>query len=392
MEHVDILVAGGGIAGLTAAARMGRDGHQVLLVDPAPLEAPTTGDLRTTAYLQPAIATLTTAGAWQQMQAQGAELRKMRIVDAGGVERVPRDTIDFDGEETGAGAFGWNVPNVAARSALLGTLAEMPNVRIQPEARITGYVTRHEHALLRTDTGQQIAARLVIAADGRESTLRQLAGISHKRWEYGQHALVFVVTHPAPHDGISTEIHRTGGPLTLVPMPDLDGKPCSSVVWMVPGPRARDLAAMDDAMLGAEITAETMGLFSNLEVASKRAVWPIISQVARSLKADRLALIAEAAHVMPPIGAQGLNTSLHDVETLAGLVSGSDDPGADGLLQRYERQILPRTMLRVGGIDLLNRAAMAEPQPLRDLRRAGLKAISGIAPLRRLAIRAGMGG
>jgi 2-octaprenyl-6-methoxyphenol hydroxylase len=326
------------------------------------------------------------------MQSHGAELRKMRIVDAGGAERAPRDTVDFDGAETGAGAFGWNIPNIAARAALLDAIARLPNVRIRPETRVTGYVTRTDHAMLRTDAGDQIQTRLVVAADGRDSTLRRLAGIRHKRWEYGQRGLVFVVTHPNPHQGISTEIHRTGGPLTLVPMPDLDGKPCSSVVWMVPGPRAQDLAAMDDSALGAEITAETMDLFGDLTVAGPRATWPIISQIAVELKADRLALIAEAAHVMPPIGAQGLNTSLHDVETLATLVAQAPDPGAPDLLRRYEQQILPRTMLRVGGIDLLNRAAMTEFQPLRDLRRVGLNAIGNIAPLRRLAIRTGMGG
>jgi 2-octaprenyl-6-methoxyphenol hydroxylase len=135
-----------------------------------------------------------------------------------------------------------------------------------------------------------------------------------------------------------------------------------------------------------------MQLFGPLTIRSKRAAWPIISQVALNLQADRLALIAEAAHVMPPIGAQGLNTSLHDVETLANLIAGSADPGAGALLQQYERRILPRTLMRIGGIDLLNRAAMAEPQPLRDLRLAGLKLIGEVAPLRRLAIRAGMGG
>lgn len=392
MEQTDILIAGGGIAGLSAAARLGSAGKSVLLVDPAPLTIAGNGDLRTTAYLQPSIQTLTKANAWAAMQVAGAELRTMRIVDAGGVERAPRDSVDFDGQETGAGSFGWNVPNSVARTALMDTISGMTNVQILPQTRVTGYATRMDHAILRTDTGKQIAAKLVIAADGRDSTLRTLADIRHKRWDYGQQALVFVVTHAAPHQGVSTEIHRTGGPLTLVPMPDLDDKPCSSVVWMVPGPRAKTLSQLDDATLSAEITTETMHLFGPLTLAGPRATWPIISQIALSLQADRLALIAEAAHVMPPIGAQGLNTSLHDVETLASLIAEAPDPGAPQLLAQYERQILPRTMARVGGIDLLNRAAMAEPQPLRDLRRAGLKAIAGFPPLRRLAIRAGMGG
>ena len=392
MEKTDILIAGGGIAGLSAAARLGTEGYSVVLVDPSALTESDADDLRTTAFLQPAISTLTTAGAWPAMRTHGAELRVMRIVDAGGVERAPRESVDFKGDETGHESFGWNIPNAAARAALLATLADMPNVRLYPKTRIAGYVPRLDHAILRNDDGAMFAAKLVVAADGRDSELRRIAGIRHHRWDYGQQALVFAVTHAAPHRGVSTEIHRTGGPLTLVPMPDYEGRACSSVVWMTPGRRAAELMEHDDASLSAELTAETMGLFGPLAIVGSRARWPIVSQVALRLRADRLVLIAEAAHVMPPIGAQGLNTSLHDVETLASLLSGTSDPGSDELLQRFERRILPRTLARTAGIDVLNRAAIAEPQPLRDLRRAGLKAIASIPPLRKLAIRTGMGG
>jgi 2-octaprenyl-6-methoxyphenol hydroxylase len=164
---------------------------------------------------------------------------------------------------------------------------------------------------------------------------------------------------------------------------------------MAPGPRAARLHALDDVALGAELTAETMGLFGPLEVTGPRALWPIIGQIATRLAAPRLALVAEAAHVIPPIGAQGLNMSLADIETLARLAGEArakgDDIGAPGLLAAYQRQRYPEMAARVAGIDLLNRAAQAEAQPLRDLRRAGLKAIHGIRPLRRAAMRWGLG-
>lgn len=163
-------------------------------------------------------------------------------------------------------------------------------------------------------------------------------------------------------------------------MPDRDGRACSSVVWMVPGPRAVRLAALDDAGLAGELAAETMGL------AGPRAVWLIVWQVALRLAARHLALVAEAAHLMPPIGAQGLNTSLADIETLAQTIAEADGPCAPDIPARYERRALPATLARVAGVDLLNRAAQADAQPLRDLLRAGLAVIHRIAPLRRLAI------
>ena len=329
------------------------------------------------------------------MAPHAGALWTMRLIDAGGQTREVRETADFTAAEMMDRPFGWNVPNIAIREALLSRLAELPGARLVNGQTVAGLVTRSAEALARLSGGVQIRARLVLAADGRDSGLRAGAGIGVRRWHYGQKALVFAVTHPHPHDGVSTEIHRTGGPLTLVPMPDRDGCPCSSVVWMAPGRRATDLHALDDAALGAELTVETMNLFGPLEIAGPRALWPIIGQIAARLDGQRLALVAEAAHVIPPIGAQGLNMSLADIETLARLAeeaqAASQDIGAPSLLAAYQRRRYPEMVARVAGIDLLNRAAQAEAQPLRDLRRAGLKAIHDVAPLRRLAMRWGLG-
>ena len=399
MIETDILIAGGGIAGMSAAARFAADGHQIVIVDPAPADIGEGSDLRTTAFLEPGIATLTKAGVWDAIKPTGAELRVMRIVDAGGETRTPRETADFDGAETKQGFFGWNVSNKAARVAMMAKLGQLENVDFRFSTTVTGFknTARFADVTISDDKSddETIRAKVVIAADGRNSSLRDMAGIKHKRWAYDQSAMVFVVTHDKPHDNISTEIHRTGGPLTLVPMPDLNGKPCSSVVWMTPAKRADDLNAMSDEALSAEITHDTMNLFGPLTVASPRAVWPMIAQVPNRLIAARLALIAEAAHVVPPIGAQGLNMSLHDIETLADLMAKArlhgQDIGATPLLKSYERRQLPKTLARVGGIDLLNRASMLEPKPLRDLRYAGLSAINRIGPLRKFAIKVGIG-
>jgi 2-octaprenyl-6-methoxyphenol hydroxylase len=395
MIETDILIAGGGIAGMSAAARFAADGHKVMIVDPAPADIGEGTDLRTTAFLQPGIETLKKAGVWDAIKPTGAELRVMRIVDAGGNEMTPRETADFDGAETTQGFFGWNVSNKAARVSLMAKLETLSNVDFRFSTTVTGFTGTARYGEATLSGGETVRAKLVVAADGRNSSLREFAGIKHRRWAYDQSALVFVVTHDKPHDNISTEIHRTGGPLTLVPMPDLDGKPCSSVVWMTPADRARQLYNMDDATLSTEITHDTMSMFGPLTVASPRAIWPMISQVPSRLISARLALVAEAAHVVPPIGAQGLNMSLHDIETLADLMAKAklkgDDIGATTLLKSYERKQLPKTLARVGGIDLLNRASMFEPRTLRDLRYAGLTAINRIGPLRKLAIKVGVG-
>jgi len=232
----------------------------------------------------------------------------------------------------------------------------------------------------------------VIAADGRASPIRRAAGVRVRTTRYGQKALSFAVTHPIPHGNISTEIHRSGGPFTLVPLPDHEGMPSSAVVWMERGPEALRLAALDEEAFNAEMSARSCHILGPLTLASQRGVWPIISQIADRYSAQRTALIAEAAHVMPPIGAQGLNTSLADLRALLDLAKAS--PGTLGdaaMMDAYHRARHGEVAFRMRGIDLLNRASMMDAQPLRDARAMGLNALHALAPVRRGLMRLGMG-
>ncbi len=153
-----------------------------------------------------------------------------------------------------------------------------------------------------------------------------------KTTRYGQKALAFAVTHPIPHDNVSTEIHRSGGPFTLVPLPDLNGMPSSAVVWMEEGPEVQRLAALPQAEFEAAMNARSCCLLGPLTLASRRTVWPIISQIAERMYAERIALVAEAAHVVPPIGAQGLNMSLGDMRVLLELAEAAPDRLGDAAM------------------------------------------------------------
>ena len=222
--------------------------------------------------------------------------------------------------------------------------------------------------------------------------MRQAAGIDVKTTRYGQKALAFAVTHEAPHGGVSTEVHRTGGPFTLVPLPDFDGRPSSAVVWMETGPEVARLADLDVPAFEAEMTARSAGLDGPLKLASARTVWPIISQVAERMEGTRLALVAEAAHVVPPIGAQGLNMSLGDLAALLDLAEA--DPAGLGqrkMLTAYHKARHAEVRARVAGIDALNRASMVEAQALRDMRMRALRAFYKVKPVRVALMRAGLG-
>ena len=392
-ENTDILIAGGGIAGLTAAAAFGTAGFRVICVDPSPpvTDAGAEGaDLRTTAFLQPARQFLDAAGIWPRLAAHATPLQVMRIVDASGAVPVIRD---FDAADISDMPFGWNLPNWLLRREILARLAELTAVNFLPGVSFTRMLTRENSALVTLSDGSQITARLVIGADGRDSAVRQAAGISVRTLRYGQKALTFAVTHSEPHHNISTEVHRSGGPFTLVPLPDHDGRPCSSVVWMDHGADILRLSNLDPMAFEVEATARAAHLYGPLKLAGKRGVWPIISQIATRMTADRVALVAEAAHVLPPIGAQGLNMSLADLHYLLQLAT--THPGTLGnraMLDAYNRHRHPEALLRVAGVDALNRVSMAGSPLVQTLRINGIKALHGVTPIRRGLMKLGLGG
>ncbi|UMA63416.1 UbiH/UbiF family hydroxylase [Roseivivax marinus] len=395
MDH-DILISGGGIAGLTAAAAFGRAGFSVLCVDPAPpvTERDAAGaDLRSTAFLQPAQAFLDRAGLWDRFAPHATPLQTMRVVDAGGGDEPGvRASKSFDAADISEKPFGWNLPNWLLRRELSAALDEIDGVDFRPGTATTGLLSRTSAARVTLSDGSRPEVALVIAADGRNSPMRRAAGIDVRTTRFGQKALAFAVTHPEPHQNVSTEIHRSGGPFTLVPLPDYEGRPSSAIVWMEDGPEAERLMALDTGDFEAAMTARSCGLFGPLTLASNRSIWPIVAQEATALTAERLALVAEAAHVMPPIGAQGLNMSLRDLDTLLDLAETHRDAlGGRAMLDAYARKRSADIRVRVGGVGLLNRISQSGSPLVQDLRAVGLSALYDLPPVRRTLMQLGLG-
>jgi len=393
-QQVDILISGGGIAGLAAACAFGAAGFSVICVDPAPpvTEAGAKGaDLRTTALMQPSMHLLDEAGLWARLAPEATPLQVMRIVEASGDGPTPRVIREFNAADISELPFGWNIPNWLLRREMLARMDELARVSFRPGVATASVLTRTGAALVRLSDGSQVSARLLVAADGRGSPVREALGIGVRTTRYGQKALAFAVTHPTPHENVSTEIHRSGGPFTLVPLADRDGHPCSAVVWMERGPEALRLLHLPTEAFEREMTERSCHLLGPLTLASRRSIWPMISQIASRFSGERTALMAEAAHVVPPIGAQGLNMGLADLALLVELAQAAPERlGEPAMLARYQRRRWPGVRARVTGIDALNRASMAGGAPLRALRAKGIEALYGLAPVRRALMRAGL--
>jgi len=394
-QQVDIFISGGGLAGMIAAAALGHAGFTVLLADPAP--PITVGDaegtdLRSTAYLQPARTLFEDIGLWDRLAPFAVPLEGLRIVDTAGDPPHLRDERLFRPDDMGEQPFGWNFLNWITRREILAFVQAQPAIDLRYGVGFSSIVTRTAGAIIRLSDGTRVDARLAVAADGRDSPLRKAVGIGARTIRYGQKSLAFTATHDLPHDNISTEIYHQGGPFTMVPLADVGGRPASAIVWMNPGPRSVRLLHMAPEQFNDEMFRRSAGLFGQIDLASGRGIFPIITQTAERLTAERTAIIAEAAHVLPPIGAQGLNTSLNDIRAL--LEAARTHPGQLGeepMLAAYARARQADIHRRALVIDLFNRVTRSGNIGLQTLRLAGLKAVHDVAPLRHAVMRAGMG-
>jgi 2-octaprenyl-6-methoxyphenol hydroxylase len=243
---------------------------------------------------------------------------------------------------------------------------------------------------VKLENGDTVAARLAVGADGRRSACRAAAGIATESSSYPQAALTLTLRHSRPHDDISTEFHRPSGPFTLVPLP---GQRSSLVCVTDPEYVAR-LKALPDPELAAEIEQRAHSILGKIEVEPDRGMFPLAVERARTLGAHRVALVGEAGHVIPPIGAQGLNLGLRDAATIGELVTAAHrqghDPGADELTSRYASMRRADVMSRTLAVDLLNRSLLSEFLPLQGARGLGLTLLQHIGPLRRAAMREGV--
>lgn len=386
----DIAIIGGGIAGLAAAVALGSLGFDVVCVDAQPPQPEKAPDLdgRTTALLQGSVRALSLCGVWEGCEASAAGLWVMRIVDESG-RREPQ-TFTFDSREMDEAPFGFNVPNASLRQALLIRIAGMESVRHLAPAKLQALRFESTRAVAELADGRTLSASLVIGADGRNSPSREAAGITAKRWDYGQTAMAFSLSHSQPHEGISTEFHRTSGPFVLVPLPGNR----SSVVWVERARAAPGFLDMDDGTFRYAVQERTRGVLGTVEQVGPRFSYPVGTLLAERYAAHRLALIGESAHALPPVGAQGLNLGITDVATLAEVLveakRAGQDIGAEAVLSRYESRRRPDVVARVFAIDGLNRAVKTRFPPFQALRHLGLAAVERVPGLKNSLMRQGM--
>ena len=377
----EVAVVGGGPAGLVSAIALAASGVETLMIAPAAGD-----DHRTTALLAGSVTALATLGAWPACRRNAAPLSAIRIVDdSRRLLRAPE--VRFAAAEIGLDAFGYNIENRHLLAALSARAAELKVPRISESA--LAVASDGEGVSIKLENGAA-RVRLAIGADGQRSLCRAAAGIGTDRRAYPQTALTLNLSHDRPHQDTSTEFHTESGPLTLVPLPGNR----SSLVCVLEPASAAALASMSDVELADEIEHRAHSLLGKMRVEAGRGVFPLAVETAHCFARDRIALVGEAAHVVPPIGAQGLNLGLRDAATLAELVADARrqklDVGSPRLLARYDAQRRADVTSRRIAIDLLNRSLLTDFLPAQGVRGLALHLVERVGPLRRALMREGV--
>ncbi|NVN86267.1 MAG: UbiH/UbiF family hydroxylase [Rhodopseudomonas sp.] len=383
-DSFDVIVVGGGPAGLAAAIAVATAGARTALV----ARHLPYSDNRTTALLGDSVDLLERLDVWRRCSGKAAALRVMRLVDdTGRLIRAPE--VRFVSEEIGLVAFGYNIENRMLMVALEERAAELDNlVRFDDEAETI--VPDETEAVGHTRGGQALSARLLIGADGRKSQCRQAAGIEVTSRALNQSALTFNVAISRPHQNMSTEFHTAQGPCVFVPLP---GKRMS-VVWVAEPNEAQRLMALGDDELSAAAERQSHSIFGPVSVEPGRNLFPLAIERPKHFARARIALVGEAAHVVPPIGAQGLNMGLRDAGDIADIVRDAlardEDLGGAAVMSRFEKARRADVTSRTFAIDIANRSLLSDLLPAQAARAVGMHLIGALGPLRRLAMREGL--
>ncbi len=375
----DIAIIGPGPVGTIAALACARKGFNVALVGPSRPRR----DGRTVALMDASWSLLADFGLTGELEEHAFPLHVMRLVDDTG-SLFKRPPTEFRASEIGLDQFGWNIETATLAQVLLDAADRTSGITRLTDA-VAGIEANDTSVIIRLENGESVSARLCVGADGRKSVVRKDAGIKARDWNYPQVAMTTIVRHTRDHSGISTEFHTRFGPCTTVPLP---GKR-SSVVWMMSPGDGECRAALDDTALGLAIEQQTHSILGQMVVDGPRAVVPMGGLSVERFTAHRVALIGEAAHVFPPIGAQGLNLGLRDVMALSDHVA-LPDPGAAAGLAAYQRSRASDVRTRTGAVDALNRSLLSDMLPVDFARGFGLLALETIAPLRRMVMRQGL--
>jgi 2-octaprenyl-6-methoxyphenol hydroxylase len=398
----DVCVVGAGPVGGTLACRLAAAGVSTVLVDRADLPpmAHPAFDGRAYAIAAGSRALLIEAGLWERLPDSPNPILDIRVTDGWVGRRASRLHLHFDHREAGDQPFGWMVEARGLRRALNAHMRELPALRVFAPAEVA--VERSdEGAIVRIARGPTVACQLVIAAEGRNSPLRDAADIPVTRYDYRQTGIVCAISHELPHENVALEHFLPSGPFAVLPMaPSADAEAggaanVSAVVWTERTAIAQTMIRLDDARFAREIRRRLGDHLGAVHTVGRRWNYPLSAMLAHRYVDTRLALAGDAAHGIHPIAGQGLNLGFRDAIALTGLLIAAKQSGQDfgsaALLTRYQRMRRPDNLAMLAMTDGLDRLFSTNNPALRLARDLGISGVHRTRPLKRVFMRRAMG-
>jgi 2-octaprenyl-6-methoxyphenol hydroxylase len=393
ISNVDVAIVGAGPVGGALACRLAKMGRRVALVDRAalpPMEHPDF-DGRAYAIAAGSKRLLDEAGLWDALPYPPCPILTIDVTDGRPGRPASPLKLQFDHAAVGAEPFGWIIEARALRIAINRRLHDAPNILLRAPAAV-GVTRGADQARLDFSTGEMILAKLVVAADGRNSALRAQARIPVTRIPYRQSAVVCAIAHEKPHRGVALEHFLPGGPFAQLPMSATEAhENISAIVFTDRTEIVARLGQLDDARFRREVAVRLGGHLGAIELIGRRWTYPLSAMHAARYTDTRLALIGDAAHGIHPIAGQGLNLGLRDALALADLIADAEDPGAAPLLAAYQAARRPANLLMLAATDTLDRLFSTDFPPVRLARDIGLAAVNRLPRLKRTFMLAAMG-
>lgn len=391
---VDIAISGGGFAGLTLAlafARVIGPELSIAVIEPGRFDSAPASDPRASAISASSRRLLTAIGIWYHVEPEAQPVHRIEITDTGLDAGIRPVLLSYD-NTVGPDAAGERepathiLPNAALLSALIAEARTEPGIRLLEGAAVADLETTSAAARLTLSTGETIAARLAVAADGRRSPLRDLSGIKVVGWSYGQTGIVTRVAHERPHDATAVQHFLPAGPFAILPLPG--NRSC--ITWSEETGRARRIMALEDDGFLDEVDRRFGGRLGAIRLDGERKTWPLEMHLARAYIAPRLALAGDAAHGVHPIAGQGLNLAMRDIAALVECVTEALRAGLDAgdayALERYQRWRRFDSMTSAATFDALNRFFSNDVPLLRSVREVGLGLVDRVPGLKNLLV------
>ncbi len=394
-KQFDVVIAGGGLVGrmlALALARYAPQGFRIALIDAEPAQAErTAADARALALSAATKNLLSALNLWDELAPAAQPIESIEITDSPLNADLRPHFLGFGDElvQNGTGAFMVEHGDLA-RVLAVAVVAE-PTIAIHASDRVTGFTADPFNGAVSLASGASIAARLLVAADGKRSRLRELAAIKCIGWSYAQVGIVTTVAHARPHSGKAVQHFLPSGPFAILP---LTGNR-SSIVWTEDAAEGAAIMAADDAGFLDELTKRFGHRLGEIALVGRRQSFPLDMQIARAFVADRLALIGDAAHVVHPLAGQGLNIGMRDVAALTEIIVEAVrlglDIGGPIELERYQRWRRFDSAFSAAVMDGLNLLFSNDNTPLRVLRDVGLGLVDRVPAMKRFLVREAAG-